>query len=221
MKRCYVLCEGQTEEGFVDAVLGDYLRGSHQFSIVTPVIVATKKPADGGKFRGGAVTWPRLQRELHLLLNDSGALTTTMIDLYGIGPDVPGSGLTAVSGSEKAVAIENAVAADFGARNFIPYIQVHEFEALMYASPEHVEQVCGKAGIAQLLQNDLVVGGPEDVNDSPLTAPSKRLKGYDDDYSKVSYGPRIAKLIGIPTLRAQCPHFDRWLTRLEQWRPPT
>ena len=56
---------------------------------------------------------------------------------------------------------------------------------------------------------------PEDINDSPLTAPSKRIEELYPGYQKTLHGPLALLEIGLPALRRECRHFGGWLTRLE------
>ena len=89
MKKVFVSVEGQTEETFVRDFLAPHLFTSDIF--FQPVVLSTKRPAAGGKFKGGATGWSKIERELRLLLRDSSATAaTTMFDLYGLPADVPG-----------------------------------------------------------------------------------------------------------------------------------
>jgi hypothetical protein len=58
----------------------------------------------------------------------------------------------------------------------------------------------------------------EHIDDGMETAPSKRIINVIPAYEgrKSSAGPDIAAYIGVPVIRAECPHFDRSLTRLEK-----
>jgi len=47
-------------------------------------------------------------------------------------------------------------------------------------------------------------------------APSKRLISIDNSYRKVAMGKTISEAIGIQTIRQNCPHFDNWISRIEQ-----
>jgi hypothetical protein len=38
-------------------------------------------------------------------------------------------------------------------------------------------------------------------------------------YRKIVIGNTIAKTIGIPKIREQCPHFNAWLTRIDNFMP--
>ncbi len=59
---------------------------------------------------------------------------------------------------------------------------------------------------------------PEEINDSQQTAPSKRIVGLNPGYAKVSDGVRISQKIGLTVMRAQCPHFNEWIGKLEAWQ---
>jgi hypothetical protein len=59
-------------------------------------------------------------------------------------------------------------------------------------------------------------GGPERVNDGRDSAPSKRLANYRGDYDKTGDGPLAVASLGLPKLRAQCPHLNAWLALLER-----
>jgi hypothetical protein len=58
-------------------------------------------------------------------------------------------------------------------------------------------------------------GEPELVNDSPATAPSKRLLSACPTYQKTLHGPALVERIGLAAIREECPHFDSWLGWLE------
>lgn len=56
---------------------------------------------------------------------------------------------------------------------------------------------------------------PEDINDNPATAPSRRIAGAIPSYRKRLHGPQLAKKTGLEKIRVECPRFDEWVTRLE------
>ena len=56
---------------------------------------------------------------------------------------------------------------------------------------------------------------PEDINDSPITAPSKRVMDLVPGYEKPLLGTLAALQIGLGRIRQECPHFDAWVARLE------
>ncbi|MBK5223137.1 MAG: DUF4276 family protein [Acidimicrobiia bacterium] len=165
-----VLVEGQTEETVVRDVIAPHLEARGVFA--RPVVLATKRMASGGKFRGGATSWAQMRDDLRRLLRDTHLDgVTTMWDLYGLPVDVPGvSTAHDPDARRRAEAIEEAIAADLGDTRLRPYIQLHEFEALVLADP---------TGLARRAESPVLVGrvkavvqqagGPELVNDGPRT----------------------------------------------------
>lgn len=222
MDRCRLLVEGQTEETFVNQTLAPHLYalGFHE---VVPVVVATKRIASGGKHAGGIGGWEKLRNDIRLLLRDSGALVTTMVDFYGLPPDVPG--MTTLDPSWDAPRrvghVEAAISDALGdPGNFDAHVMMHEFEALLYSDPDAVGTHFGDDGIAAAMEADLVeCGEPELVDNGPDTAPSKRVGKHRPGYLKTTDGPTILDDIGLPALRNRCPHFDAWLERIEGHAP--
>lgn len=58
---------------------------------------------------------------------------------------------------------------------------------------------------------------PELINDGQQTAPSKRIMAQFPDYgeAKSTFGPQLAEKIGLQVIRSNCPHFNKWLSKLE------
>ncbi|MBV9452120.1 MAG: DUF4276 family protein [Streptosporangiaceae bacterium] len=116
MRKLHILVEGQTEEVIVRNVISPYL--SHDNLFVDVSIYKTKRPAVGPAYRGGISHWPKLLREIQLLLHDSSStLLTTLFDYYAFPADAPGmdrrphgSSYDRVSHVERAIA--EAVASD-------------------------------------------------------------------------------------------------------------
>lgn len=102
---------------------------------------------------------------------------------------------------------------------FIPYVQMHEFEALLFTAPEVLGSVSGGSGEGdavrrlQQVANDFAT--PEEIDDGEATAPSKRILGVTPGYEKVAHGVIAASRIGLRAIRAACPNFDRWMRKLE------
>jgi hypothetical protein len=100
----------------------------------------------------------------------------------------------------------------------IPYLQRHEFEALVLGSLDALESLLQDArdleGIA-VLKNLVRSQAPEEINDGETSAPSKRLEGLIPSYRKTIHGPLAIAETGLPALRAKCPRFDAWVTSLE------
>jgi hypothetical protein len=219
--RVIISVEGQTEEAFVRHVLAPHL-----VSVgidVVPIVITTRRVAGGRDHRGGYVPYRRLRQELRLLLRQPGvAAVTTLYDLYGLPPDVPGvADRPPGSGVEQARHIERALAADVREPRFRPHLQVHEFEALLFAAPERIVARLGgsEAQLRALRAICEQFESPEEIDNHPKTSPSHRLLRLFPQYDKVVYGPLIASDIGLSTLRMACPHFGRWLSWLERLSP--
>jgi hypothetical protein len=93
---------------------------------------------------------------------------------------------------------------------------VHEFEALLLAKPLLLAQVMNalpKASQVQAIRDQF--SNPEEINDDPLTALSKRVQSLFPEYRKRLHGPLTTTRIGLAVLRTECPHFNEWMTCLE------
>jgi hypothetical protein len=106
----------------------------------------------------------------------------------------------------------------FDAGRFIPFLMMHEFEGLLFSDCEVFGKGIGRpelAGEFQTIRDQFT--SPEEINDSPITAASKRVLDLVQGYSKPLLGTLALLEIGLDAIRAECPHFRRWLTRLEEW----
>lgn len=217
MTRVHIICEGQTEETFVNEVLAPHFSSLGKF--LFPSLLG--KP----RHKGGNVNFNRVFFDIRQrLLSDDSAYCTTFIDYYGIDKDFPGKDESANAGSTEAkyrVFIDNfsrAVELGLGKnpiRRFLPYIQMHEFEGLLFSDPDVLAENLGvsKKQNCQSIRNSFAT--PEDINDSPLTAPSKRIEQIFPNYDKPVFGSIVAIDIGLEKIRNSCGHFDEWLTKLE------
>lgn len=214
-RRVHLLLEGQTEEIVATDVIAPYL--SKHDCWVTYSLVTTKHPAGGEAHRGGVSKWAKLDREIRLLLRDTSLdIVTTVFDYYGFPSDSPGMGSRPQGDPYARVEyVESALSAAIGDRRFLPNLVLHELEAWVFAAGDHLGTLRSDPGLSAKLRADTdQAGGPELVNDHPETAPSKRLLSYCADYLKTFDGPLAIESLGIDPLRAQCPHFDQWLTKL-------
>jgi len=216
MKKVLIYVEGQTEETFIRDILGPHLNpiGIHPI----PILARTKRTRSGATFKGGVVSYDRIRREVLRLLGDSTAvLVTTMMDYYGLPSDFPGK--AALSGSDpyqRVAQLERAFQMDISNPRFLPFLTLHEFESLLFA---HIDSFISvfphwRKQVEQL-SRDIAGRSPEEINDGRDTHPAARICRYIPDYRKTLHGPLIAQRIGLPTIRAKCPHFDQWVSRLE------
>ena len=221
MKRLHFICEGQTEETFVNELLRDHLA---RFDVLCcPALVG--KPGH----KGGHVSTERMCFDVkQRLLGDPSAYCTTFFDFYGLNPDFAGKKEAVLEESTKSKAetverallliVEKAVGED-ACRRFLPYVQMHEFEGLLFSDPHKL----ASGILAEKLTSDFCeirskFQSPEDINDSPETAPSKRILSLMPKYEKPLYGSLAALEVGLDRIRAECSRFDAWLSNLESLR---
>lgn len=218
MVRVYVVVEGPTEESFVDKVLAPALWPFDVYLMSRIVGVPGHK--------GGNVKYVRVKKDVLVQLKqDRTAYCSTMFDLYGLGEGFPGTPpLPNLQNVDKVVRIEQAVKADIVAEipdlrpdvRFVPYLQLHEYEGLLFSDSFAFAAGIGQQHLRQ--QFELIrqaFNTPEDINDNPNSAPSKRVLNTFPAYRKVLDGTLAAQSVGIARMRQECPHFRNWLERLE------
>ena len=102
----------------------------------------------------------------------------------------------------------------FDHRRFIPFVMMHEFEALLFSDCEQFAiGIDRPASRFQKIRDSFP--SPEAIDDSPVTAPSKQIEALVPGYEKPLLGALAALEIGLETMRVECPHFDCWVSRLE------
>jgi hypothetical protein len=223
MKRLYLTVEGQTEAGFVTDVLTPHLAGFQVF--VHPPRFTGLHSRRGGRIpRGGLLnTFHHALTDLRTWqLEDQSpeARFSMMVDLYGLPNDFPGyvSGMSRPTGHEQARSLEKSLADVVGDWRFLPYLQVHEFEALVLVDPPRIASLyeVSDREIGEFRDSCAAFQTPEDINHGQHSHPKSRIEQVVPRYDENVAGPLLAHDIGLPTLRARCPHFGQWLTRLEQ-----
>ncbi len=143
-----------------------------------------------------------------------------MIDLHRLPDDFPSpEGPLSPRPVERARQLEAAFAADVARSRsdlrFVPNLVVHEFEALLFSSVHAIQAAFPRTNRKGDLDGIVsAFATPEEIDDRPELAPSKRLASLFPEYEKVLHGPTIARAIGIDAIRAKCPKFDAWVTRI-------
>lgn len=216
MKRILILVEGATEERFVKEVLNPLF--IPQNITLIPTIVNTKIVKSEGKiYKGGWVSYAGAKRDLKNLLNDSDAtIVTTMFDFYGLPKDFPQWECNGTCYEQVTVA-EQVFSNDINHPKFIPYIQLHEFEGLLFSSPQAVSDTLVSPRFPILTKVQEIrnsVGSPEEINKGHETHPSMRLLKLFPAYNKPVYGSLIALRTGLDSIRKDCPHFNDWILKL-------
>lgn len=219
-----MVVEGQTEESFVKNLLTETLWPKNVHP--TPILLGSPS------HKGGRTSYVRVKKDiLRQLKQDTAAFCSTMIDYYGLGAGFPGYPPSGnLSALAKVQYIEHAMEHDIGAEipefrpdlRFIPYLQLHEFEALLFSDPTKLADGIYQPKLARQFQNIRdQFDSPEDIDNSPDSAPSKRILALHRSYQKVSEGTLAAFAVGIPAMRAQCPHFNEWVQMLETLSTPS
>ncbi|MFA7343596.1 MAG: DUF4276 family protein [Terrimicrobiaceae bacterium] len=224
MKRLFIYVEGLTEEIFVERILRSHL-GNHGVKVERPL--QAKKDFDPDGPRGGFTNWPAMEADMRDWFADhpdsatDNCCFTTLLDLYAIPPEVPGYPGRAVASTEADVAaIESAIAQTLGEARFAPYLQRHEFEALLLSHPPALATIFpGSANAIQTLAGAIAGQNPEDINHGQTTHPAARIQSAIPDYYelKASNAYWVAAEIGLDTIRSRCSRFDAWLTSWESW----
>lgn len=220
----HILCEGQTEERFVKEVLSPYLQ---QFNIYPkPIVLLTSKKKNA---RGGMLSYSQAKRDLTILqkqFRDNTSehhMFTTMFDYYALPDDFPGvEESTEIQNVRSRISfLEDKFAEELGGSAFIPYIQLHEFEALLFVDiiKLQTEYPLSSEKIRVLKKETDIYGDPEMINNSPDTAPSKRIiaaLSQDYHYNKVQSGATVTSAIGIEALLENCQHFKEWIENIKR-----
>jgi len=231
MKCLCVLCEGKTELLFCKEVLQTYLWGKD--IAVFPTCLMTNKKMNA---RGGITSYDQVLRDIGLMLKqhrdnkENIYWFTTMFDLYALPCEFPMYQESInMSPYERVHAIQEAFAQDVVTRysidknRFIPYIQLHEFEALVLCNINHLKMLYPRSSkplerLEQSIQKEYY-GNTEMVNNSPQTAPSKRIITALSDfyhYDKPQSGKETTLNMGIDKLRVRCKHFSMWINAIDK-----
>lgn len=224
MREVIVVCEGQTEEVFVNEILAPVLGEGNVF--LSPRLISTSRHS-----KGGALNAQRVLRFLRNTLRERrNTYVTTLFDLYGLPSDFPGRAETAreIDPVNQAIAVESEFrsavidVAECRPCRFLPHIQPYEFEALLFSDPERFADVepAWRRYVRQLEAARQSVRSPEYINDGSETHPSARLENLlRPRYNKVRHGRAVSARIGIDRMRAECAHFDDWMARVEALPP--
>ena len=225
MSRILVHVEGYTEEAFVNQVLAPHLYRMGYAGVSARLVGNARQRSR----RGGGRSWAAVRKGiLDHLQSDQAALSTTMVDYYGLPRTWPGREAAPrhATLSERAAAVERAVLEDISTAigqppRFVPYVVMHEFEGLLFSDPDRFARSLGKPDLApelRAIRRKFLT--PEDINDSPDTAPSKRVLKLYGDYRKPVDGVLAMEEIGLDAVREACPLFDAWIAALEHQARP-
>ena len=217
MKRLVIIVEGETEEAFVNQLLMPYIWHCGY----TNSIQCFKLKHSGG----GVSKYNHIKNDLLNTLHEHAVIVTTMFDYYGLPTDTPAYKETTNVNDhlervkQIEVSIQKDVLSEMNNNDniLIPYIQLHEIEALAFSSTKGFTELFDKREADLKTLADIIEANPnpEDINNNPNTAPSKRLLKAIPGYDKVLYGVGIMECIGMETIISKCPHFREWIGKLK------
>lgn len=219
MKRLIIIVEGSSEEEFVNQTLSPYLLSNFGIYDVRAIRVRTSKT-----HKGGFVRYDKLKNDVvELLKRERNAVISTLIDFFAIPTSMPDyKDCMNLRGVDRQInCLEKAMYEDIGNNQFLPYIQKHEFEALVFAAQEAFDeflvffpigqQSTIKAEFQQVVSS---YPNPENINSGNTTAPSKRLMKIIPGYHKVLHGNLLIEEAGMNRLLIRCPRFKNWVNQL-------
>jgi len=210
MKTVIIICEGPTEEVFCRNLLSQYLQNSCRIEI---------------RLLGGNCNWQRIRDMAEKALKQQkNALVTTFFDYYGVKtkkfPNWKETvGINKANVRERIEILENGMLEEIDSNlryRFIPYVQLHEFEALLFNNIEVFDEMFEfeQYDRAELLNILDEFPDPEMIDQGTETSPSHRLIKIIPAYRKVIQGNAIAEKIGIEQIRQKNKHFNDWIEQL-------
>ncbi len=223
MSDVVAIVEGRTEQTFVRDQLAPHLG---LWGMGIRAILSGKTG-----HHGGVKPWAQAGRDITIALR-RGTYVTTMFDYYALPLSWPGrEEAQSLPWNERASHVEKRVmdtvsemmGESFHPAQFIPYIQLHEFEALAFADVQTLASVAAAAGNSsrELLLRGLSAiltqakESPEAINDGRDTCPSRRITALVPGWQKRTHGPIVTGRIGLQAIRDKCGHFAQWLEKLE------
>lgn len=217
MTRLIIIVEGDSEREFITKVITPHFQTRQFYNIDCFKIKHSQ---------GGLAKYEHLKKDIIHSVYEQDAVVTTMIDYYGLPSSFPGfnDAMNFTNRTARISFLESKIKEDIELTQnrpfpqLIPYIQLHEFETFIFSSIDAIKSLYEdhRQADIQAIQNIIEqYPNPEDINDNPNTAPSKRLLRLIPGYSKVTDGTMILEEMGLATIRSKCPRFDQWLNTLE------
>ena len=214
MKRLIIVCEGPTEHEFCVNVLAHELLKADIY-VQAPLVKRSN---------GGIVPWSSIKRQIEMHLHEKDAYVSLLVDYYGIKDsyNFPGwmdsKGIFPLSTRLQFLCdgMKADIESEFASR-FIPYMQIHEFESLLFSDINvFKDNFDDKDMEFSILENAVrEFDNPEEINSRPTLAPSKRLIEAIPGYQKVNDGAYIADEIGLQKILDKCPLFSQWFLTLQ------
>lgn len=209
-----ILVEGETEKEFVNNLIFHHLF-AFGISNIRPITIETSPGYKGGDVRYDARYKSNI---VNLLRGKEDMVVTSLIDFYKLRSDFPRyNEAKSIADVEARIAfLEDACYDDISDKRFVPYIQLHEFEGLLFADTKGFDLFDdlppgNKKELTEIVKK---YSNPELINEGSLTAPSVRLKRLIPEYQKPLYGNMIALENGFDVILQKCPRFKAWINTL-------
>ncbi len=221
MKKIFIVTEGQSETNFVNKIMVPFFADR---CTLIPNTVITKTDSRHGKIhKGGVVNYAQIRNTLCKTLatasKNKNSYVTTMFDLYGLPADVPGATdaqkVTDPYGKVEFIEREIQRAEGYDGTFFFPYIELHEFEAMIFSDITKLEEVYFDYDLTALKECAKLQSNPELINDGVETSPSKRIVNCINCFDKANVGVDVMGKIGIENIANKCRHFGEWIKQLE------
>ena len=203
--------EGQTEEEFVKNVLAVHLETKGVKA--EPILI---------DYHGGDITIARLASDMAHCLSPHWRFdfVTSLVDFYGFRDKCRATSCELETLIDEVVGRKAAL--DSAYPRVFSYVQQYEFEGLLFSDVQAFADLLGLSSstVTKISQIRAQFPSPEDINDSPITAPSKRIAQVIPGYDKCGYGYLVADRIGLHTIRAECRRFNDGLLTWNHWAIP-
>ena len=207
MKRLVFIVEGNSEVQFVNKIIIPYLYSLGFTNPMNPQTIITNRKQHK---KGGVINYDYLKNDLNRVFAQGNVIVTMLIDYFKLPTNFPNY----TNDSSKIEFIEEGMLRDFNNNpDYIPYIQRHEFEALMFSDVECFRIVLEEEELQKISDIIQAFPNPEDINSSSQNAPSKRLKKVFG-YEKVADSELIFEMMGIEVIMKKCPRFNMWLEKI-------
>jgi hypothetical protein len=216
MKRLIIIVEGQTEKEFVEKSLRKHFSTFGMYD-VRAIMIQTSKG-----HKGGFVNYLHLKNDIqNILKSEKEIVVSTFVDFFKIPTNFPNYEKikNVLSVDQQIEILKMGIFDGINDDWFLPYIQKHEFEALLFSSEIGFQNWFDNLKIVEELSYIVKsYNNPEDINSGSETSPSKRIKSIlssqKEKYNKIADGNLILEEIGIEKVLEKCPLFKNWIDEL-------
>ncbi|MEO6166681.1 MAG: DUF4276 family protein, partial [Chitinophagales bacterium] len=217
MRELIIIAEGYTEEEFIKNSVRPFMN-KHGIHSITPIRVTSSPGFKGGLRKG---SFQKLKNDaLRYLKQNSDVIVSTLIDFYHLPTDFPEytEAFMRPQIENKILHLETAMGRSINHNRFVPYIQMHEYEALLFAKLDGFKEIPDITPEQIITLKNIIDqhASPEMINDGDKTSPSRRLLNIIPSYRKKLFGSYIPLVNGFDSILESCPRFNAWIQVLIQ-----